>query len=118
MPAMGTCGDWVFTLGLAKNLKDEDEELDGLCHYDTSKHEATIAINANANGRAALNGWVHETLHLLSIVYGLELSHKAIYAIASGLTQAATSTSLINEYEFEARLRSVAGPPEDLEGKK
>lgn len=115
MSVMGTCFDWIFTVGLVENLDpDCDGTADGVCSYDSLKHEAAIAINSNVQGRGALNAWFHENLHLISVAAGLELNHKAIYAIASGLTQAATSTNVVNEYEFEARLRRVAGPPEKL----
>jgi hypothetical protein len=114
---MGTCGDWVFTQGLVENLASEGNA-DGLCRYDSQKHEATIAINSNVGGRGVVNCNYHEWLHLISVVYGLNLSHKTIYAIASGLTQMSTSTGLINEFEFEARLRTLAGPPEKLPEEK
>jgi hypothetical protein len=114
MSAMGTCFDWIFTAALVTNLATDEKSEDGFCYYDSQKAEATIVLHNNLRGRAALNGWIHENLHLISTSIGLDLSHKQIYAIASGLTQMATSTGVINEWEFEARLRRVLGPPEKL----
>jgi hypothetical protein len=115
---MGTCGDWVFTLGLVEELEADDGSANGICAFNSLKHEATIGIHGEVAGRAALNTVIHEFLHLISVGYGLDLSHKTIYTITSGLTQMATPSGLINEHEFEARLRSLTGPPEKLPEEK
>ena len=67
-----------------EDLKHEDGEwVEGL--WDAAKGK--IRINAGMPDDQWVDTLVHECMHAISDIYGLDLDHSAIHTIAVGLTQ-------------------------------
>jgi hypothetical protein len=104
----GSCGDHTLSIELQKDLKDDDgNSLVGQCVYKSPQGHIAIALDAEGSGLGLFNTTVHEISHGAAHVFGIEESHQTIYTLTAGICQALISTGLINEVEFEARLRAL-----------
>lgn len=109
-PIVGQIGDYTIEINLVPNLgNSEGELLDGRARALTKEMHGEMQLDANLKGRALINTFIHEALHMAEYIYGWKAKHQDVYVLASMLTQLLTSTGIIKEAEFEARVRRLAG---------
>jgi hypothetical protein len=115
----GSLADYDLQIELQEKVTNSDgDECWGTCAQNRTLNGIQIELDQALRGKALVSTLLHELLHAVSDIGGMDLSHSKVYVMSSLLTQALTTSGILDPYHIEVRMllsklaeKKSVGPP-------